>query len=97
MIRAIVIVAVAVAGALTLAGCGTTRTKTVYVPVTVPATFYDPTTCVWPDRDQVIVAGTDLELADYILKGFEAWSCERTLRLGAGERQAEIARDVGRR
>lgn len=93
MIRAIVIVAVA----LTLTGCGTTRTKTVYVPVTVPATFYDPATCVWPDRDQVIVAGTDLELADYILKGFEAWSCERTLRLGAGERQAEIARDVGRR
>lgn len=92
MIRAILFAAVA----LTLAGCGQT-VRTVYVPVTIDQTFFDPALCSWPKKGDYIVAGTDEEASSYDLAGYEAFRCERTARLGAGERQAEIARDIERR
>ena len=93
MIRAIILAAVA----LTLAGCGTTRVRTVYVPVTIDQSFFDPALCSWPKKGDFIVARTDEEAMSYDLAGYEAFRCERTARLGAGERQAEIARDIERR
>ncbi len=93
MIRAILLAIVA----LTLAGCGTTRVQTVYVPVTVDQSFFDPNLCQWPRKADFIVGGTDEEASSYDLAGYEAFRCERTARLGAGERQAEIVRDIERR
>lgn len=93
MIRAIILAIVA----LTLAGCGTPRVRTVYVPVTIDQTFFDPALCSWPKKADYIVSGTDEEASSYDLAGYEAFRCERTARLGAGERQAEIARDIERR
>lgn len=92
MIRAIVIATVA----LTLAGCGQT-VRTIYVPVTIDQTFFDPALCSWPKKADYIVSGTDEEASSYDLAGYEAFRCERTARLGAGERQAEIVRDIERR
>lgn len=93
IVRAIIIAAVA----LTLAGCGTTRVRTVYVPVTIDQTFFDPALCAWPKKGDYIVAVTDEEASSYDLAGYEAFRCERTARLGAGERQREIVKDVERR
>lgn len=93
MIRAIILAIVA----LTLAGCGTTRTVTRYVPVQIDAAFFDPALCAWPKKADHIVTGTDEEAMSYDLAGYEAFRCERTARLGAGERQAEIVRDIERR
>lgn len=90
MIRAIVLATIA----LTLAGCGTTRVRTVYVPVTIDAAFFDPALCAWPKKGDFIVSGTDEEASSYDLAGYEAFRCERTARLGAGERQAEIVKDI---
>ena len=92
MIRAIVLATVA----LTLAGCGQT-VRTVYVPVTIDQSFFDPALCAWPKKADHIVAGTDEEASSYDLAGYEAFRCERTARLGAGERQREIVRDVENR
>ena len=89
MFRAIVLAIVA----LTLAGCGQT-VRTIYVPVTIPATFFDPALCSWPKKGDYIVAGTDEEASSYDLAGYEAFRCERTARLGAGERQREIVKDI---
>lgn len=89
MIRAILFAAVA----LTLAGCGQT-VRTVYVPVTIDQTFFDPALCSWPKKADYIVAGTDEEASSYDLAGYEAFRCERTARLGAGERQREIVKDI---
>lgn len=89
MIRAILFAIVA----LTLAGCGQT-VRTVYVPVTIDQTFFDPALCSWPKKADYIVAGTDEEASSYDLAGYEAFRCERTARLGAGERQREIVKDI---
>lgn len=89
MIRAIILAIVA----LTLAGCGQT-VRTVYVPVTIDQTFFDPALCAWPKKADFIVAGTDEEASSYDLAGYEAFRCERTARLGAGERQREIVKDI---
>lgn len=85
--------------ALGLGACGTTRTvtETVYVAVAVDPSFFDPNICQWPRKTDYIVNGTEGEAASYDLAGFAAWRCERAGRLGAGERQAEIVRDVERR
>lgn len=79
--------------ALTLAGCGQT-VRTVYVPVTISETFFDPALCQWPKKADYIVAGTDEEASSYDLAGYAAYRCERTARLGAGARQAEIVKDI---
>lgn len=89
MIRAILFATVA----LTLAGCGQT-VRTVYVPVTISETFFDPALCSWPKKADFIVSGTDEEASSYDLAGYEAFRCERTARLGAGERQREIVKDI---
>ncbi|WP_425985829.1 hypothetical protein [Brevundimonas sp. TWP1-2-1b1] len=93
MIRAIILATVA----LTLAGCGSTRVRTVYVPVQIDAAFFDPALCSWPKKADHIVAGTDEEASSYDLAGYEAFRCERTARLGAGDRHREIVRDIERR
>lgn len=95
MIKPIILAAVA----LTLAGCGTTKTitETVYVPVTIDQSFFDPALCPWPKKADYIVQGTDGEAASYDLAGYAAYRCERAGRLGAGARQAEIIRDVEKR
>lgn len=90
MIRAILFAAIA----LTLSACGSTRTVTRYVPVTIDQTFFDPALCSWPKKADYIVAGTDEEASSYDLAGYEAFRCERTARLGAGERQREIVKDI---
>lgn len=92
MIRAIILATVALA----LAGCGQT-VRTVYVPVTIDQAFFDPALCSWPKKGDFIVAGTDEEASSYDLAGYEAFRCERTARLGAGERQREIVKDVEKR
>lgn len=83
--------------ALTLAGCGTTRVRTVYVPVTIDAAFFDPSLCSWPKKADHIVERTDLEASSYDLAGYEAYRCERAGRLGAGKRQSEIVADIEKR
>jgi len=92
MIRAILLTIVA----LTLAGCGTTRvrTETVYVPVAIDQSFFDPALCSWPKKSDYIVSGTEGEAASYDLAGYAAYRCERAGRLGAGARQAEIVKDI---
>ncbi|MGU3456554.1 hypothetical protein ACLBV5_09595 [Brevundimonas sp. M1A4_2e] len=95
MIRAILFATIA----LTLAGCGTTRTvtETVYVPVTIDQSFFDPALCPWPKKADYIVQGTESEVASYDLAAYASYRCERAGRLGAGQRQREIIRDVEKR
>jgi hypothetical protein len=68
--------------------------QNVFVPATVPETFFSPTACPsWPTVGSV-VGGTDQEASDYMFAGYEAYRCERTTRLDAGVRQAEIKKDI---
>lgn len=94
MIRPIILAIVA----LTVTGCASTkvRTETVYVPVAIDQSFFDPALCAWPRKADFIVEGTDGEAASYDLAGYAAYRCERAGRLGAGARQEEIVRDAPR-
>ena len=82
--------------ALCLGACGTTRTvtETKYVAVQIDPSFFDPNICQWPRKADYIVNGTEGEASSYDLAGFAAWRCERAGRLGAGERQREIVKDI---
>lgn len=68
---------------MTLGACTTVR------PVVIgpDAAFFDPERCKdWPKK------ADGLSDAEYVLRGYEAWKCEKSSRLAAGEALKELAK-----
>lgn len=51
----------------------------------------------WPRKADVIILGTDEEGAEYDLKGYEAYRCERATRLKIGDQVAKLKKDQAKR
>lgn len=86
--------------ALFLAACGTTKgvvTKREFEAVKIDAELLDPSKCPWPRKEDHFILGTDQEASDYLLAGYEAWSCEHMTRAKIKEQAERQAKDVAKR
>jgi hypothetical protein len=93
--------AVIITLALILAACGTTKgtvvKKRTFEAVRIDAELLAPDKCAWPVRDQIVILGTDLEAADYMLAGYEAYLCEHMTRAKIREQADRQTRDMEKR
>ena len=97
MIRTLAVVFLAIF----LAACSTTKPtvvkKRTFETVRIEADLLDPDKCPWPKREDHLILGTDLEGADYLLAGYEAWRCSEMTRATIKQQADRQASDVAKR